>query len=152
MFRFNESINMKHKQKWEIGNVFLVELKDGKFALGQIVGRETSVLNSLSCAFFDFRVSDPNDVDCIRELPTDKVFSVLFVTRDLLDSGHWKVVGSRPVSVQKELLPYEGLREKGFVGAKVIGSRNINEFLNAFYGLHPWDDWKDPQYLDKLLI
>jgi hypothetical protein len=54
--------------------------------------------------------------------------------------------------VPKENLPYESLRNKGFVGAKVVGSKNVNELLNAYYGLSPWDDWKDPTYLDKLLI
>jgi len=35
---------------------------------------------------------------------------------------------------------------------KIVGSANIAEFLNAYYGLVPWDDWADPNYLDKLLI
>jgi hypothetical protein len=61
-------------------------------------------------------------------------------------------VGSRPVSVPKESLPYEALREKNFVGASVRGSGIVNKFLNAFYSLHAWDDWHDPNYLDKLLI
>jgi hypothetical protein len=26
------------------------------------------------------------------------------------------------------------------------------EFAEAFRGLIPWDDWADPNYLDKLLI
>ena len=140
------------KQNWQVGDIFLVELIDGKFVLGQIVGREAFVLNSVSCAFFDFRVSGAIDVDSARILPTNKIFSVLFVTRDLLDSGKWKIVGSCPVSVSKELLPYEDLREKHFVGASVRGAGIVKKFLDAFYGLRPWDDWHDPNYLDKLLL
>jgi len=34
----------------------------------------------------------------------------------------------------------------------VIGSAIVNEFLNAYYALQPWDDWKDPHYLDSLLV
>jgi len=146
-------LSMKQtKQQWETGNIFLVELKDGKFVLGQIVGREADVLNNVSCAFFDIRVSNLNDLERTQDLPVSKIFSILFVTREFLDSGKWKIAGSRHVSVEKRLFHYEVLREKGFVGAKVIGSGIVIEFLNAFYGLHPWDDWKDPNYLDKLLL
>jgi hypothetical protein len=153
LIRITEIGKMKRqKQQWEVGNVFVVKLKDGKFVLGQIVGREARILNSISCAFFDLRVTDRSDVEGIRELPRDKAFSILFVTRDLLDAGVWEVVGNRPISIPKQSFPYEGLREKGFLGAKVIGSGIVNRFLNAFYGLEPWDDWKDPNYLDRLLI
>ena len=41
---------------------------------------------------------------------------------------------------------------KPVIGAKIIGSGIVNEFVEAFYGLVPWDDWKAPHYLDSLLI
>lgn len=28
----------------------------------------------------------------------------------------------------------------------------VRQFLNAAFGLAPWDDWKDPSYLDSLLL
>ena len=40
----------------------------------------------------------------------------------------------------------------GWVGAKVIGSGNVNKFMNAYFGLSLWDDWHDPTYLDRLLV
>ena len=80
------------------------------------------------------------------------VFAVLFSTRDLLDSGVWRVAGTRGVVVPKELLPFEHLRAAGYVGARVVGSGINTEFLNAFYSLTPWDDWHDPRYLEGLLL
>jgi hypothetical protein len=141
----------KRRQRWQVGDVFLVRTKDGLDVVGQIVGRESTVLNSVSCAFYDKRLQDGDDIDVV-ELPGTRVFSVVFVTRDLLDNGTWRVVSHRPVTIPRNWLPYEHLRESGYVGAKVIGSRIVGEFLNAFYGLAPWDDWKDPAYLDGLLI
>lgn len=38
------------------------------------------------------------------------------------------------------------------MGAKVIGSGNVERFLNAFYALTPWDQMKDPNYFDKFLL
>jgi hypothetical protein len=54
--------------------------------------------------------------------------------------------------VPPEDKPYERLRAQGFVGAKVRGSAVVEEFVNAFYGLMPWDDWYVPDYLDDFLV
>ena len=140
-----------HKQKWSIGDVFVIPTEDGKHVVGQLIGREAEVLNSVTVALFDERVDRPEDA-ARAELPESKVFSVLFATRDLLDSGDWRVVTNRPVEIPRRWFPSEDKRASGFVGAKVIGSGIINEFVNAYFCLVPWDDWKDLNYLDNLLL
>lgn len=142
----------REKQKWAVGDVFLVETVDGLAAVGQIVGQEKSVLNSVSCAFFDVRINAAHEVTAISDLDASQIFSVLFVTKDLLDEGVWRVVGNRPVDILVWQKPYEQLRKNDWVGAKVIGSNIVTEFINAFYALVPWDDWKNPAYLDQLLV
>jgi hypothetical protein len=147
--------NRKSQGQWKIGDVFVIPTDDGHFVLSQIVGREASVLNSVSVALFDYRldsVSAATNASTIDSMNMNAIFSVLFTTRDLLDSGSWKVVGHRDLVLPKGLQPYEPLRKSGFVGAKVIGSGIVNRFVNAFYALSPWDNWKDPAYLDHLLI
>ena len=139
-------------QTWRIGDIFLVENLDGTRSVGQVVSQEKKVLNCVSCAFFDRRMDSDDIQDNLQPLVLELIFAVLFVTRDLLDNGTWRVVGHMPIMLPSDLLPYESLRSSGYVGAKIVGSANVNEFLNAFYGLSPWDDWKDPAYLDKLLI
>lgn len=139
------------KQRWHVGDVFTVRTSDGMYIVGQIVGREAHVLNSVSVAFFDVRVADPAHAIGIA-LVADLVFSIVFSTRDRLDSGKWVVVENRPLAVGTRQLPYEEQRSLGYVGAKVIGSANLEKFLNAYYALAPWDDWADPTYLDRLLI
>ncbi len=140
----------KRRQQWQVGDAFLVPTRDGQAVLAQVVGQEAEVLNSVTSAFFDQRI--PSASEWTGILPVQKLFSVLFVTRDLLDSGVWRVVGRQPIRVPRDVFPYEQLRQAGFVGSKVIGSGIVAEFLNAFYRLVPWDDWKDPHYLDSLLI
>jgi hypothetical protein len=142
----------RRKQSWNIGDIFTVQIKDQRFVLGQIVGREAEVLNSVSVAFYDLRCDAIQEAQDISSLDLEKIFSILFVTRESLDSGDWQIVGSCAINIPKEWMPYEHLRSKRFVGAKVIGSGIIDEFLNAYYALVPWDDWKDPQYLDRLLL
>lgn len=140
----------KKRQVWGIGDVFLVRLADGTNAVAQIV--EADVLNCASCAFFDLRISNEHEIVNLVSLPTERIFSILFVTKDELDQGTWSVVKKVSIAIPQASLPYEYLRSKGFVGAKIIGSGIIDRFLNAYYGLEAWDDWHDPNYLDKLLI
>jgi hypothetical protein len=141
------------KKKWKIGDLFVVQTSDDKFVLGQIVGREASAMNSISAAFFDRRIDSPEEaVGAARSVSANDAFAILFVTRDLLDSGKWQLVGYLEPIVPPAMLPYENLREKRFIGAKIIGSGIVNKFLDAFYALRPWDAWHNPNYLDGLLV
>lgn len=141
---------MKRKVEWRIGDVFLIPIGDGTHVTAQIIGREPSVLNSASIALFDAHVA-PNDPP--NAVPDNEcVFATLFVTRDLLDRGVWPVAGNHPVRVPLTCLPYEDRRSTGFIGAKVIGSGIVQHFVAAYYGVEPWDQYKDPHYFDKLLL
>ena len=106
--------------------------------------------NVITCAFFDDRVEDPNQWN--RRLPSERLISVVSVTRERLDSGDWRVVGTGPIMVERRLWPNEQFRDKGWIGAKVYDASILEEFLDAFHGLAPWDDWKEPDYLDRLLL
>jgi hypothetical protein len=140
----------KQVQSWQAGDIFLVPLKDENAVVGQVLAHESEVLNGVSCAFFDIRL--PASSSQVPMGTFTDPFSILFTTRDQLDAGKWRVLERRPVAVGRERFPYEHLRAARFVGAKVVGSRNIGLFVNAYYALAPWDDWADPNYLDRLLV
>lgn len=142
----------RKKQIWSVGDIFTVRLKNEQYVLGQIVGREAKVLNSVTVAFYDQTFSEEKEAAYVSSLDRERIFSVVFSTRESLDSGDWHVVGKQGINLTAEELPYEHLRGVGFVGAKIFGSGILEEFLNAFYALVPWDDWQDPNYLDQLLI
>jgi hypothetical protein len=50
------------------------------------------------------------------------------------------------------MIPFQHLRGSGFVGATVEGSAVVEKFVDAFYGLAPWNDWYVPDVLDNLLL
>ncbi|MGN6224843.1 hypothetical protein [Pseudoxanthomonas sp.] len=138
-------------QKWSEGSIFLVPLMDETNCLGQVIGHEPDALNSVAIALFDIRGHWDEEKD-VPILGKEAVFSLVLVTRELLDSGHWRVLGERASDMPGEMRPYERLRATGFIGAKIRGSGIVEEFANAFYGLAPWDDWYIPDYLDGFLI
>jgi hypothetical protein len=139
------------KKTWDIGNVFCVELSDGSHSIGQVVGREAELLNSITCAFFNLRVDELPSMDDIEELDESKLIACQFITKDLLTKRVWRVIGNREPVISKNTFPHEDCRQNGWIGAEMHGSGILVEFLEAYYALGIWDDWYDPNYLDKIL-
>jgi hypothetical protein len=142
---------MTRRQRWTPGAVFLVPLSDGNCAVGQVLRRTPGALNSVICAFYDFRRHCTDSVD-ISELSEKRLVAIQFTTPDLLDNSTWRVAGQGPVRHLDLRRDIETIESSDWVGAKVIGSGIIRKFLDAYYGLRSWNAWADPAYLDKLLI
>jgi hypothetical protein len=135
------------QHKPPVGSVFLIPLSDGGQAVGQVTAYEPAMLNSVSCILTSLRAWTPG-----VSIPASSVIASLFTTYDLLTKGRWEILGTAAIPITQADFPYEGLRTANWVGAKMIGSRNVEAFLNAWFGLVPWDDWADPNYLDRLLF
>jgi len=140
----------KKKIKWQAGDNFLVPLEDGSYSQGQVLTYEVQALNSAVCAFSGVRFeSAPDHLDAI---PEKDLIAVLFVTRDLLDSGRWHIVSNGPTAPWQKFLDIGELKSKGFIGVTIHGSGIVANFLSAFHKLLPWNCYRDPAYFDKLLI
>lgn len=143
----------KRKQKWGVGDVLAIPLSNNKYALAQIVGQEPELMKSVTIALFDQTFNSINDIKVPFLCDSNKIYSILFVTLNHIENGKWSVLGGGDmIEIDADKLPFEHTRSSGFIGAKVVGSGIVNDFVNAFFGLLPWDDWHDPQYLDSLLI
>jgi hypothetical protein len=135
---------------WKAGDNFVVPLADDTLAQGQVLGYELHALDSAICAFSSRRFQTvPPALGPIAE---STLIAVLFVTRDLLDRGRWPIVDNASVPSWQRFLNVEGLRRKGFVGAKIYGSGIVADFLSAYHRLLPWNAYFDPNYLDELLL
>ncbi len=135
------------RHKPPVGSVFLIPLSDGGHAIGQVIAYEPAMLNSVSCILTSLRAWAPGD-----SIPESAVIASLFTTHDLLTKGRWEILGDSAIPITQADFPHEGLRSAGWVGAKMTGSRNVEEFVSAWFGLSQWDDWADPNYLDRLLF
>ncbi|OFS08307.1 Imm26 family immunity protein [Hafnia sp. HMSC23F03] len=141
----------RRKQTWNIGDLFTIPLADGTYSIGRVVGYEPEALNSAVCAFYAHRVDVFPNMEL--NLSEDELISILFVTRDLLDSGDWQVFSH--CTDEFPLIKYidlYSLRHKEFIGVSSIGSGIIIKLMKAYYKLGIWDNFYDPNYLDSLLI
>ena len=137
----------RKKQAWAVGDVVIIPQKDGQFVPCQLLDHVME--NVVGVSLYEMRLARGDEVP---DLGSIQPISILLTTRDLLDEGMWEVVGRQEVAVSQERRPYERFRSADWIGAKVQGAGIVRQFLDACFGLDPWDDWKDPDYLDALLL
>lgn len=141
----------RKRQKWQIGDYFLLTLDNGGFSIGQLIDEFPQALNSIICVFFDVKVKNEEEAqNKIKTLSNKNVISALVITRDSLDWGNWKIIYNCSPLLVEDFFDKEKL--EAIVGVRIIGSGIVDDFLNAFYGLSPWNLYCEPDYFDKLLI
>src|SRR5262245_45253421 len=129
----------------KVGDVFRVTLSDGRHTYGQVLSTTPALMNSATMAFFDSAYN--STLPALENLALGRahVVTLQHVTRDLFNGGYWSRVGNREPELDAALHPIRG------VGARIIGSRIIADFLDAYHGLRSWTEMHDPNYYTKLL-
>ena len=131
----------RKKQKWQVGDYFGIPIEDDFLAVGQILGKYDWI--GVACLITKMKI-DKNDV-----------IAAMFITEESLDKGFWLIIQQGIVNknILKQYFPNIDLIEQGnIIGINTEGSAIIDDFIKAYFSLAPWDDWHDPEYLDKLLI
>ncbi len=143
---------MKKRTKiiWAIGDVFVVPLMNDKFVIGQVLGQ--SMINTVRVAFYDETISQLQNINTTDFCNDKNLISLIEVTKEQLDYGVWKILGNRQVSIAINKQPNEKYRKLNWVGMTIQDAALAEDFLNAYYSLIAWDDWFDPNYLDKFLV
>lgn len=134
---------------WRVGDLFALPLKDGSFALGQVLWEDTfapgSKLRAPTCALFDTRLvrADLEGVD----LAALRGVSILHVLPASLDDGVWVVIGHAPPVLD----PFSGpCGEPGKVGA--VSWDGLGTLAHAWWGLEPWNPYGPNSDYEKFLL
>ncbi|MGG2134583.1 Imm26 family immunity protein [Bacillus sp. S2(2024)] len=122
------------KQKWKIGDVFVITLTDGSYTFGQVLSKEYSFP---TCTLFDIRTTD---ILSPEEIVNQRKITLLTIIPIHLDSHKWKIIGNEEVNCA--IQP---------ISSGSFSSGILNDLAEAYYGLRPWNVNPDPSYLDKLL-
>lgn len=138
---------MSKRQKWAVGDIFRIPLKDSTFGYGQVI--DHLMKHVIAIALFDARDITSKQVEAVD--PGRHIGTVVAM-RAYLDSGVWEIVSHREVLVEEENKKYEQFRSTNWVGLKVTSPGIAQSFLSAYHGLIPWDCLVDPKYFDTLLL
>jgi hypothetical protein len=140
----------RKKAKWNDGSVFAIKLDNNKYVIGQVLDLRS--VNCVRCAVFDEVFDSLEDIVLPHTCKITDVISLVEVTREQLDYGVWIVIGNRKVEIPLKQFPNEQYRSSNWIGAKTFDAALLEDFVNAYYVLIPWDDWHDPNYLNRFLI
>ena len=137
------------QQNWSKGDIFLVPLSDGTFSVGQVISNIFRSHDSVICAYLLTRVENERIKPILDK---DKTVAMLLTTCDLLDAGTWSIVGHEPPILNPNNFNLEHLSTGDFVGVDIIGSGVVMKFMEACFGLYPWDGFYKKNFLDSLLL
>jgi hypothetical protein len=141
----------KRKVIPNLGDIFLVPLKDGSSGVGQIV-HLTESMNLALCTFYSYR-NAPGSVDASWLLEKSEVIAIQFVPHVVIRIREWPIVGNRvPANLDLVTVDVEALRRAGYVGLKFINPNAAEALLNAYHGLEPWEIGTDVDFLRRMLL
>ncbi|MEH7349357.1 hypothetical protein [Gottfriedia acidiceleris] len=133
------------KQKWSIGDLFLISLSNDSYALGQVVWLSYS---EPVCGLFDINF---REIPEFVEIENYNYISVLSVTSCSLDNYSWKVIGNKNVLIDKSEV------DRRHIGESEIGSIShtsdvLDDLAEAYFGIQPWNVMYDEDDYDQLLL
>ncbi len=137
--------------KWGDGDIFRVSLFDGRVCFGQVL--DFQMPNIIRVLFFegafDLEYSKTLSLDQISQ---NTIFSKIATEKHFINKGKWPIIGNAPISIPISEYPNEKFRKHDWVGAIHYTEELVEEFLSAYNGLSPWDDFYKPDYLDQFLV
>ncbi len=133
------------RQRWEIGNIFAVPLADGTWTFGQVVDSPGPELGA-TLALYEFRRPEPAiTAEMVEDIVTSRTLTILHTTSAAIEDGRFHVVGTGPILVDPAA-GSQGPRERGH------SWDGIESVANAWYGLSPWNDCYDEDFLDRRIM
>lgn len=144
----------RKKTPWAIGDIFTIPLNNGKYAIGHVLSQRLP--NTTRIALYDEVIDSLENPDINNLCKEAHLLSLIEVTKEQIDFGVWKVIGNKPTAIPVSRHANEQYRStdpyKNGVGSNIKDAVIAEHFMNAFYGLRPWDDSYDPEYYDKMLV
>ena len=110
------------------------------------------MVNFVRISLYDETIFELENIESTNLCNETNLISLIEVSREQLDYNVWKILGNKEVSIPLNRQPNEKYRNLNWVGAQMNDAALAEDFLNAFYALITWDNWFDPNYLDKFLV
>ncbi|MEI4828792.1 Imm26 family immunity protein [Bacillus sp. FJAT-53711] len=133
------------KQKWKVGDIFLLNLSNGTYGFGQVLWKP---FGSPVCGLFDLNTET---IPTVEKVSNHSFISVLTLLSSSLDKGDWKVIGNADVRIDVEKVPWQH-RGLDVTGSMSYSDGILLELANAYYGLFPWNVFYEEDYFDKILL
>ena len=140
------------RKKLKAGDYFAVPLENGEYGLGQILDIH-ELVPGVACILFDkkFLLNTPISID------EKNIISAVYIVEGLL-KRYFPIIQTNNIEFNgNDLLhkyfPYTEQYHQGNTTGMTTSQTGIIEmFLNAYFGLTPWDECYDPHFYDDMLV
>jgi hypothetical protein len=130
----------RRRVKLQLGQILAIPLCDGSFGLAHIA----AVSPLITCAVFSVRRTQAVELPAELERALDGgPVAVMMVTPNFVTDGSWPVIGQRAPSYSAHLLDTKG---------RSATAGCLEDLLNAYHGLQPWDGMGDPRCFEKDML
>jgi hypothetical protein len=129
------------------GMVYAMPLVDGSYCYAQAISSSMSVVVNLAV----FKVRTTTLLSSPPDLLKHDAIAFTATWRRSLNRGDWAALGVHALIVEPTMHPNEMLEDSNGVGVTHSDLGLITNFMNAWFGLEPWNVWYDEQYFDRLL-
>jgi len=126
----------------KVGDVFAIRLRDGTIGVGHVVAYEG---RRSACALFAKRAHEYMGLLSELDMSLAQPLTILTITDARLRRGDWPIFSHRIIDYSNHAIPSDG---RGTSHTSDI----IEDFLEAYHGLTPWDGMYEPDYFQKKLI
>ena len=134
--------NRPKPKRWETGDVFSFELKDGTYTFGQVLRKSWC-----TCALLDKRSIEPSI--SVSGLEGSRALSILHIGGDRLNTGVWSVLFNLAPIADPD--SGHGGRIPGIGSISYGGGGTMEDLANAYWGLTPWNVKYKEDYFDGML-
>ncbi|MFT3769640.1 MAG: RHS repeat-associated core domain-containing protein [Minicystis sp.] len=134
----------RKRTKFRVGDLFAVPLKDGTWGLGHVVAADLAIC----CLVFAARAASTDALRAVLDDALREPIGAAVITDFTIARGTWPVIGHRAPHYPDLRLP-----KLSGEGASSYTDGVLAEFLEAYHGLRPWNEWPEVAtwYRDILL-
>ncbi len=130
----------RRRVKVQPGQLVGIPLRDGSFGLAHVAAEKPGI----TCAVFPLRAPEPDALaaGASRALERPPI-AVMTLTPNRVTDGSWPVVGFQKPEYATALLDTKG---------RSYTAGSLEQLLDAYHGLQPWDEMADPRYYETCLL
>ena len=122
----------RKRVKFNVGDFFAVDLDDGTWGLGHIVAADATIC----CALFSARAPSVDALRAALNNARRQPVGLMVTTVVEIRAGRWPIVGHGAPDYPELRVPKLSGEGSGCYTVRVLA-----EFLEAYHGLRPWDEW-----------
>lgn len=142
---------MAKKCELHNGDLFLVPSRSGRYFVGQLAEDLRKEVGVVLCDLFH-GLHDETVARSSLDLEKLTLISSALITPESLERAVWPIVGACEIQDRNRRLDVCALRSSAFVGATIVGSGLVADYLDTYHGVLPISTWANTESFNRFFL